>query len=342
MVESGSLVPSVDLKGMFRPEYLAYYRMLPLDVKEGRVRVAAAGTPNADAIEDLRCTFQCDVDLVTVGPAQLDDAIRRVFSAHASVEEMTSDVDATLETTVEQNDESLADARDLVNQPPVIRFVNLLIRQAADARASDIHLEASRDGLHVRLRVDGVLTDLAPPPRPLWPAIVSRIKLLALLDIAERRIPQDGRIRARLESRELDIRVSTVPTLHGESVVMRLLDQAGGPPPLEQLGLPAALLRQFRTQAALSNGMLLVTGPTGSGKTTTLYAALSLRHPTDEKIVTVEDPIEYHLPGVTQVPVHAKAGVQFATALRSILRQDPDVIMVGETRDAETDRKSVV
>ena len=214
--------------------------------------------------------------------------------------------------------------------------VNLLIREAHDARASDIHLEATREGLRVRLRIDGVLTELPSPPRGLQAAVVSRIKLLAELDIAERRAPQDGRIRVRLESRELDLRISTVPTLYGESVVLRLLDRGGRPVSLEELGMSPETLEEFRRLASRAHGIILATGPTGSGKTTTLYAALGLRDPGAEKIITVEDPVEYHLGGVTQVPVHAKAGVTFAAALRSILRQDPDVLMVGEMRDTET------
>ncbi|MEO8031384.1 MAG: GspE/PulE family protein, partial [Gemmatimonadota bacterium] len=229
-----------------------------------------------------------------------------------------------------------ADVRDLANQPPVIRYVNLLIREAADAGASDIHLDATREGLRVRLRLDGVLTPWSGPPPALQAAIVSRIKLLAELDIAERRAPQDGRIRIRLEARELDLRVATVPTLHGESVVLRLLDRGERQTTLAELGLAPDTLAAFERLARRQHGIVLATGPTGSGKTTTLYAALGLRDPTAEKIITVEDPVEYHLPGVTQVPVHAKAGVTFAAALRSLLRQDPDVLMVGEMRDTET------
>jgi type II secretory ATPase GspE/PulE/Tfp pilus assembly ATPase PilB-like protein len=252
------------------------------------------------------------------------------------VVELVRDLSAGLDPLADGPDEHLADVRDLVNQPPVIRFVNLLIREAHDSEASDIHLEASRDGLRVRLRIDGVLTELPSPPRGLQAAVVSRVKLLAELDIAERRAPQDGRIRVRLESRELDLRVSTVPTLHGESVVLRLLDRGGRAVRLEELGMASDMLGEFLRLAQKPHGILLATGPTGSGKTTTLYAALGLRHVSAEKIITVEDPVEYHLDGVTQVPVHAKAGVTFAAALRSILRQDPDVLMVGEMRDNET------
>jgi type II secretory ATPase GspE/PulE/Tfp pilus assembly ATPase PilB-like protein len=210
------------------------------------------------------------------------------------------------------------------------------VRDAYDAGASDIHLEATRSGVSARFRLDGVLTPAPEPPSELHHAVVSRIKLLAELDIAERRRPQDGRIRVRLAERELDLRVSTVPTMFGESVVLRLLDRGGRPVALDELGMPNMLLDVVSRLAARPHGMLLVTGPTGSGKTTTLYACLEQRQKTAEKIITVEDPVEYQLAGITQVPVHSQAGVTFATALRSILRQDPDVLMIGEMRDPET------
>lgn len=320
----------------FRQEYLTYYRMLPLALGDGRLRVAVAGVPNADAIEDLRESYQADIDFVPVDEGDLHDAIRRVFGASESVLELVKDLGAELELGGETGEQEPTDVRGLANQPPVIRFVNLLIREAHEATASDIHLEATREGLRVRLRIDGVLSDLPSPPRGLQAAIVSRVKLLAELDIAERRAPQDGRIRVRLESRELDLRVSTVPTMFGESLVLRLLDRGGRPVTLEELGIAPGPMEEFRGLARRAHGILVATGPTGSGKTTTLYAALGLRRPAEEKIITVEDPVEYHLPGITQVPVHARAGVTFGAALRSILRQDPDVLMIGEMRDAET------
>jgi general secretion pathway protein E len=224
----------------------------------------------------------------------------------------------------------------LANQPPVVRFVNLLIREAYDAGASDIHLESMRDGLTTRFRIDGVLQHALDPPASMDRAVVSRVKLLAELDIAERRRPQDGRIRVRLHERELDLRISTVPTVFGESVVLRLLERGSGAIGLETLGLSPTLLRSMQELACKPHGMILVTGPTGSGKTTTLYSALGLRSAAAEKIITLEDPVEYTLEGVAQVPVHAETGVTFASMLRSILRQDPDVVFVGEMRDHET------
>jgi general secretion pathway protein E len=331
-----ALVSTLPLAESFEPAYLEYWGILPLVVAGDRVRVAAAAEPGREVVDDLALTYGRPVELVVVSRDEVLEGIRRTFAAAESVMELVKDLDADVAGGPDAASEPFADARDLANQPPVIRFVNLLIREAHDARASDIHLEATRTGLLVRFRIDGVLTDVPSPPRGLQAAVVSRVKLLAELDIAERRAPQDGRIRVRLEARELDLRVSTVPTLYGESAVLRLLDRGGRPVGLDELGMAREPLEAFRRLAEKPHGILLATGPTGSGKTTTLYAALGLRHRAAEKIITVEDPVEYHLEGVTQVPVNAKAGMTFAGALRSILRQDPDVLMVGEMRDGET------
>ena len=235
----------------------------------------------------------------------------------------------------------MADARELATQPPIVRLVNVLIRDALNAHASDLHFEATRDGLVVRMRVDGVMSVLGSPPKSYQSAIVSRLKLLAELNIAEQRRPQDGRIRLRLDDVELDVRVSTVPTLLGESVAVRLLDSSARPFGLGALGMPQTMQQQLATQVRQNDGLILVTGPTGSGKTTTLHSALALRDLEREKIITVEEPVEVLVPGITQVPVVSAAGVTFASVLRSILRQDPDVVMVGEMRDVETARIAV-
>ena len=330
-----TLQPKLPIVETFEAEYLEQWGILPLEVQGGRLRVAVAGEPAVEVLEDLELSFGVALDLVPVGREELIESIRRTFAAAESVVELVKDLGAEFSPTAVGVD-PLADARHLASQPPVIRFVNLLIREAHEVRASDIHLEASREGLRVRFRIDGVLSELPCPPKGLQAAVVSRVKLLAELDIAERRASQDGRIRVRLEERELDLRVSTVPTLYGESVVLRLLDRGGRPVALDELGMAPDTLAAFRRLAERPHGILLATGPTGSGKTTTLYAALGLRQRTAEKIITVEDPVEYHLDGVTQVPVNAKAGMTFAGALRSILRQDPDVLMVGEMRDGET------
>ena len=227
---------------------------------------------------------------------------------------------------------------DFASEEPVIRYVSWLIGHAAAARASDIHIEASADRIAQRLRVDGQLRDIAPPPAGLHDNIVSRLKIMASLNIAERRLPQDGRFRVVVEGREIDLRVSIVPTLHGESVVLRLLDRDHAPLDLAGLGFNTELRHRLTQLLDLPSGMLLVTGPTGSGKTSTLYAALQLLNTRERKILTVEDPVEYQLPGINQVPVRPAIGLNFANVLRSLLRQDPDILLVGEIRDLETAR----
>jgi general secretion pathway protein E len=233
-------------------------------------------------------------------------------------------------------DAALDDLVSLANEAPVVKLVNLLLLEALEARASDVHLESYLGGLRVRYRIDGVLQDAPAPPRRLAAAVISRLKIMAELDIAERRVPQDGRIRLRMRDRNVDVRVSTLPTLHGESVVLRLLDKERGRIALEDLGMGEDVLRPFIRVIAKPHGIVLSTGPTGSGKTTTLYAAVDRIRTGKEKIITVEDPVEYELSGVPQVPVNEKVGLTFANALRALLRQDPDIMLVGEIRDQET------
>ena len=309
-------------------EFLLHHRLCPVQLRpDGTLVVAAADDALVDAVDDLAFAYGRPVQVQPASGADVERGIERLATRAERMIELAQ---------VHGEDDLATDVRDLASQPPVIRYVNLLVRDAFDAGASDIHLEAERSGLTARFRLDGVLAPAPEAPAELHQAVVSRIKLLAELDIAERRRPQDGRIRVRLESRELDLRVSTVPTMFGESVVLRLLDRGGRPVRLRELGMPAEVLAGVEALARKPYGMVLVTGPTGSGKTTTLYASLALRDTAAEKIVTVEDPVEYQLAGVTQVPVHRQAGVSFGAALRSILRQDPDVIMVGEMRDPET------
>ena len=221
-------------------------------------------------------------------------------------------------------------------EAPVVRLVNLLIEEAVNSEASDIHIEPSEDNLRVRYRIDGILYDLEAPPRRLQAAVTSRIKLMAELNIAERRLPQDGRIRMALNARRVDIRVSSIPTIHGESIVMRLLDRSSVFLPFDKLGFGPATAGRFDKLINQPNKILLVTGPTGSGKTTTLYAALDKINAPEKKIITIEDPVEYQLKGINQIAVRPKIGLTFAGGLRHIVRQDPDVIMVGEIRDLET------
>jgi general secretion pathway protein E len=330
------MTPAVTSDGLerFSREYLLHHRVCPVAMlRPGVLRLAAA--PDAlleSALEDLRFISGYQIEVEQTAWEEVERLIER--------REVGSAREVEVQGAWESNRVD-ADVRDLALQPPVIRFVNLLVADAFEAGASDIHLESTRDGLSTRIRLDGVLVPALDCPREYQQAVVSRVKLLAEMDIAEKRRPQDGRIRVRLDRRELDIRVATAPTLHGESVVLRLLDQGGRPVDLSDLGMPSAILSEISRLVQRPHGLFVVTGPTGSGKTTTLYAALQKRNRIGEKIITVEDPVEYYLAGVTQVPVHKQGGVTFGSALRSILRQDPDVIMIGEMRDAETAQVAV-
>jgi general secretion pathway protein E len=312
--------------GAVSRDYLLHHRVCP-DGFDGDGALVVAIGPGAflEAIPELASVYERRV----VARNVTDDDLQRM------IERITTNAgDGTDPTSA--SDDDTADVREIANQPPVIRYVNTLLHDAFEAGASDIHIESTRSGATTRVRVDGVLAPSIEPPRRMHDAVVSRIKLLADLDISERRRPQDGRIRVRIENTELFLRVSTVPTVHGESVVLRLLDRGTRPVGLAALGMPDDILREMSEAIDRPHGMVLVTGPTGSGKTTTLYSALRRRDIRAEKVVTVEDPVEYQLEGVTQVPVHRQAGVTFASALRSILRQDPDVVMIGEMRDTET------
>lgn len=309
-------------------EFMLRHRVCPARDDANGVLVLSVGAGhNALAVHSLARLTGCEVRTETSSDSDLDQQIERVTTLRARDADDLAPADEDL---------SLEDVRELASQPPVARYVNLLLREAHDAEASDIHLEATRHGMVARFRLDGVLQAAPEAPRHLHLAVVSRLKAMAALDVTERRRPQDGRIRVRLEERELDLRLATVPTIHGESVVLRLLDRGGRPVALDQLGMPAPLLELTAAAAARPHGLLLVTGPTGGGKTTTLYSALQLRSAATEKIITVEDPVEYHIEGVAQVPVQRQTGVTFASVLRAILRQDPDVVMVGEMRDGET------
>ncbi len=311
-----------------QPEFLHAHQICPLRVDEGRLDVAMAAPEDAFLRKALRLATGLEV---------------RPFIA------LSSDIAKALTQpgpeAAEDGDEGALDGdssdfvehlRDLASEAPVIRLVNGIIGRVTELRASDIHLEPFDDGLRVRYRVDGVIqaSEVVAPRHSA--AVTSRVKLLAHLDIAERRLPQDGRIKTRVKGRELDLRVSTVPTVHGESVVLRVLDRASVRFSLEQMGFEPDTLARFNDLLARPHGILLVTGPTGSGKTTTLYAALSKLDASTQKIINVEDPVEYQLEGINQIQVHTQIGLTFANALRSILRQDPDIIMIGEMRDGET------
>jgi general secretion pathway protein E len=316
-------------------EYLEENRVLPLAVEGGRLVVGCSGRPDPQAVAELEELFGAPAELRQMDEAELMDGIRR--AAHdATAAGMIAGLRSAADSAGGDGDAVTHDLEEAANQAPVIRLVNLLLSEAVEAGASDVHLEAEAREMAVRYRIDGVLQTAPSPPPHLRAAVVSRLKIMAELDIAERRLPQDGRVRLRTEGRELDVRVSTLPTLHGESVVLRLLDVEGRRIELEGLGMGADTLHALLAFAARPHGVLLNTGPTGSGKTTTLYGLVDRIRTGREKIVSVEDPVEYELAGIAQVPVNARVGLTFARALRAILRQDPDVLLVGEMRDAET------
>ncbi len=309
--------------------------VLPLWDDNGQVLVAISSPAAMSSLDDLRLLYGRPVRPVLVSPAELRSATNRSYDkasqgAHAVMEDLNE------EKGTETDDLTLAeDLLDDPNQAPIIRFVNSLLTQATKERASDIHIEPFEKELAVRFRVDGVLYEVVKPPPRLQASIVSRVKIMAGLNIAEKRIPQDGRIRTRMAGREIDIRVSTMPVRHGERVVMRLLEK-GSVFSLDGVGMDPTILAHFRKLIRLPHGIILVSGPTGSGKTTTLYSALSEINEPDKNILTIEDPVEYELRGIGQTQVNPKIDLTFASVLRAHLRQDPDIILVGETRDKET------
>ncbi|ALE90066.1 type II secretion system ATPase GspE [Pseudomonas versuta] len=296
-----------------------------------------ADTPLTALAEARRWAGQA-LDLQAVTDTRFSELLANSYSAGQSAAEQVAqglDEELDLMSLAEQVPQT-ADLLEQEGDAPIIRLINALLREAMREKASDVHLETFEHYLSVRMRVDGQLREVLRPKRELANLLVSRIKVMARLDIAEKRVPQDGRISLRLAGHEVDVRVSTLPSAHGERVVMRLLDKQAGRLDLKCLGMPAPILSRFEQVLARPHGIFLVTGPTGSGKTTSLYAALSHLNHQSRNILTVEDPVEYHLPGIGQTPVNTKANMTFARGLRAILRQDPDVVMVGEIRDQET------
>ncbi|MCD9027396.1 type II secretion system ATPase GspE [Luteimonas sp. BDR2-5] len=318
--------------------FLRQFHLCPVGESRGRVLLWMADPADRYALDAVRLATGCEVAPVVGLRSEIDDLIERWYGQGRSA----------MGTIVESADgegggdvDDVEHLRDLASEAPVIRLVNLVIQRAVELRASDIHIEPFENRLKVRYRVDGVLIDGESPPANLTAAVISRIKIMARLNIAERRLPQDGRIMLRVQGKELDLRVSTMPTAHGESVVMRLLDRETVVFDFYRLGFTDEFLPQFQKVLDQPHGILLVTGPTGSGKTTTLYTALSQLNTPDVKIITVEDPVEYQIEGINQIQAKPQIGLDFAHALRSIVRQDPDIIMIGEMRDLETARIAI-
>jgi general secretion pathway protein E len=318
-----------------RPKFLRKSHALPIAEHDGSAVLAMVDPLDAFTRDAVAAAVGRPVAVAVAVPIELEAALDRLYSepvAEADGEAMLDEVVADSEPA-EEDAERL---KDLASEAPVIRLVNQMIARAVETHASDLHLEPQPDRLRVRYRYDGVLHEVEPPPARLQAAVISRIKIMARLDIAERRLPQDGRIKLTVRGHEIDFRVSTMPALYGEKVVLRVLDRTAVDFDYEKLGLPPDVRSGLERAFELPNGMVLVTGPTGSGKTTTLYTGLTKLNTTERNVVTVEDPIEYQLTGINQIQVRPQIGLNFATLLRSILRQDPDVIMIGEIRDLET------
>lgn len=334
----GEYPESQAMNGRFPLEFMRTYLFLPLYLEGNILRVVMADPTDSDTVDAIGTVTGHEIDPVVGEEEEILEAIERLYGTEDAafkkiIEDMEEGGMEVISGPAEEDEEHL---RDLASEAPVIRLVNMLISRAAEVGASDIHFEPYENRLVVRYRIDGVLHEVETPPKRLQPAITSRLKLMAKMNIAERRLPQDGRVRVRVQNRSIDIRLSTVPTVFGESLVLRLLDRSAVFLTLETLGLESAELEMFETMISRPHGMILVTGPTGSGKTTTLYAVLDRIKSSERKIITIEDPVEYQVEGVNQIHVIPKIGLTFASGLRSIVRQDPDVIMVGEVRDRET------
>ncbi len=321
------------------PERIARrFQLIPVLREAGTITVAMASPENVFAIDAVQSATSLKVLVVAAPEQAIRRAIDRFYGLGPDLESSASEL-ASLEIAEDEEEQRELDISQLKHEAedaPVVKYVDSLISQAIRDRASDVHIEPGRNSVSVRIRVDGLLRPTIAPPKSMQNAVISRIKILSSLDIAEKRLPLDGRLRVKLRGREVDLRVSTLPTIHGEKVVLRVLDKTSLRIELDQIGADAGFVEHLKGVLARPNGMILVTGPTGSGKTTTLYACLNHIREDTKNIVTVEDPVEYEIEGINQVAARPSIGMSFARALRSILRQDPDVVMVGEMRDLET------
>ena len=325
-------VPDFTASRLVRESFCRRHLSLAIGWEDGRLLVAMVNPVDIFALDDIRSMTGHDVKPVMAEPGQLLRAVDRIWNASAE------DIVRLASDGADDEEELLSaiGVRDSAEDAPVVAFVNELITRAVHGRASDIHLEPGERELRIRFRIDGVLQDVMTVPRAIQAAVVSRIKVMGEIDIAERRLPQDGRLTVTLSTGKVDLRLVTLPTAQGEALVIRILDRSSGLLEIEELGFHPVTLERFRQSFRRPSGAVLVTGPTGSGKSTTLYATLSELNDPQRGIITVEDPVEYHLAGIKQVQVNRKAGLTFSSALRSILRADPDIVLVGEIRDRET------
>ncbi|MEC9018512.1 MAG: type II secretion system ATPase GspE, partial [Nitrospinota bacterium] len=336
---SGLPVEGLSISEAFLREKIIF----PLQLKENNLIVAVFDPFDLYTIEDLKVSLGKNIRVVLSSEQDILESIELHYGKGGSsaMDRMVGNINDDDLHGLDSMDENTEHIRDMASEAPVIKLVNHIISEAIESRASDIHFEPFADELLLRYRIDGILHEFDPPPKRLSSAITTRIKIMAKMDISERRLPQDGRIKLKILGKDIDMRVSTLPTLHGESVVMRILDRGNLLLDLSQMGFPKKVHEELEALILKPYGKLLVTGPTGSGKTTTLYAALSKINTPNKKIITVEDPVEYQMRGINQIHVKSQIGLNFASGLRSIVRQDPDVIMVGEIRDPETAEISI-
>ena len=339
MVSLVNLPIPADAIGAVPVDVARKYKIVPVSKHDNMLTVAIGDPLEVDTLDSLRYVLKCDIEGVVAPPAEIAVALDRFYQTEASMETMIDQLTEGTVAMVQSGRTGMREEADVTESDvPIIKLVSLIIYEAHRNRASDIHLEPMEKRFRVRYRIDGVLHEVDSPPKRLQAAIISRVKIMANMKIAEKRVPQDGRIQVNVKGRELDLRVSTVPTGHGEAVVMRILDKQNLALGLPKLGFLADDQETFTRLISLPDGILLVTGPTGSGKTTTLYACLNHVNKPDRKIITVEDPVEYQMSGINQVHVREDIGLTFAVALRSILRQAPNIVMIGEIRDNETAR----
>jgi general secretion pathway protein E len=326
------------LENVLTYRFMKQCKFVPVSLEGDQLTLAMTDPMDYATLDSVRQATGYRVRAVLGAESEIMDVLERLYgSAASTLGRIIEGIDEGNLGTISDEIEDVEQLKDLASEAPVIRLVNLLISKAVESRASDIHIEPFEKDLKVRYRIDGILHDVESPPKKLKAAVISRVKIMAKLNIAERRLPQDGRIKLKVLGKEIDLRVSTLPTMYGESVVMRILDKSNTALyDIRRLGFPEDSLQCFTDLIKRPHGIVLVTGPTGSGKTTTLYSALDTINLPDKKIITIEDPVEYQMDGINQIQVHTQIGLTFASGLRHIVRQDPDVIMVGEIRDLET------
>ncbi|MFQ5824483.1 MAG: GspE/PulE family protein [bacterium] len=328
-----------DILDLIPDEIAIKYKLIPISRNNGSISVTMANPFDILAQEAVQATTKLQPNIYFTPEEQLEEWLGKLyFNSNPSLDDIADTMQPEVEVYEEEQDDemSIEVLKDQAQDAPAIRYVNNILQNAIQERASDIHIEPQEKELKVRLRIDGALREIASPPKKLQGGIISRIKILGSLDIAERRVPQDGRSKLKIFGRNVDIRISTLPTIYGEKVVLRVLDKESHSLNISDLGLEPNLQEKFKQTLSEPHGMILVTGPTGSGKTTTLYSALNYVNTPEKNIITIEDPVEYRLRGINQIQAKPEVGLTFAAGLRAILRQDPDIIMVGEIRDLET------